>query len=665
MERLSSSARRRRSGERRSLRAILRAACTVGCALVAPGLVPADAAAQKAAFVDALIAFRTALAGPYGDEGPQVTVDLDLMAASLARWDQTIAAIEGDLRPALPDAARDAAMHVRVTLASLYLERGRLTDALAEIDAAIQLDGDRAALHLLRGLAHEASGNSEEALRAFRQASSLDPADPVTAYLLAGRILAAGDGANIQPQIDVLLAAQDPGLGVAARAPPAFIQFALIEDSAADWPVFPPARYAAGFALVARGQYAEAIASFRTAASTDPLVSDPTASSEPMSQGLRDLRQNRIADAIGRLEAAVTARPESSEAHRILGLAYAAGDRYAEGLVRLETAVRLAPDDERGRTGLSRAYIRQERWNEAERLLRTTIEVLPESAEARWLLADLYERRGRGPEATRELEAATAFPLLSGKGQLYWRLADLHHRHQDFEAVPRALSHRARLDPNNATVHRDLGLAHLRRGSRPEALLALLMSSLLGPANAETQAAIGQIHLDAGRHAAAEVVLRRAVELAPDLAQARFALGTTLVRLGRVEEGRTHLAEFQRLRDAALADQRRTFAFEQLRRDAALRAGEGRHDLAAEIWRQVVAIEPENATHRVALADALAQSGQVEAAANELEAAATAAGDAGIYRQLADLYKRLGRAEESARARAAAERLQRERETGR
>ena len=95
-----------------------------------------------------------------------------------------IAAIEGDLRPALPTAARDAAMHVRVTLASLYLERGRLTDALAREESTRRssLDGDRAALHLLRGLAHRAaSGNSEEALRAFRRASSLDPADPVKA----------------------------------------------------------------------------------------------------------------------------------------------------------------------------------------------------------------------------------------------------------------------------------------------------------------------------------------------------------------------------------------------------------------------------------------------------------------------------------------------------
>jgi tetratricopeptide (TPR) repeat protein len=353
--------------------------------------------------------------------------------------------------------------------------------------------------------------------------------------------------------------------------------------------------------------------------------------------------------------------PQSSEAHRILGLAYGAGGRNPEGIERLESAVRLAPRDERARIALGRALIREGRLADAEAALRDTIDALPQSADARWALADLYEQSGRGPDAIRELEAAAAFPMLAGRGALYWRIADLYHRHQDFEGVTRALDVRARLDPNSPIVHKDLGLAHMRRGGREDALIELLLSLLLGGEDADTLATVGQIHLEFEQYDKAEAVLRRAVTLAPGLAQARFALGTTLVRLGRAEEGREQLAEFQRLRAAALEEQRRTFEVENLRRDADLHMGEGRFDRAADAWQEIVALQPQEPAHRIALAGALTRAGRLEDAAGHLEQAAAMDGGASVYRQLASLYEKLGRADDSARAQATYERLLRER----
>jgi hypothetical protein len=47
------------------------------------------ASAQKVAFVDAFVAFHSALFGTYGDEGPEVTAALERMSASLDVWEQS------------------------------------------------------------------------------------------------------------------------------------------------------------------------------------------------------------------------------------------------------------------------------------------------------------------------------------------------------------------------------------------------------------------------------------------------------------------------------------------------------------------------------------------------------------------------------------------------
>jgi Flp pilus assembly protein TadD len=240
----------------------------------------------------------------------------------------------------------------------------------------------------------------------------------------------------------------------------------------------------------------------------------------------------------------------------------------------LDTAVRLAPGDERARVALGHALGEAGKMQEAERALRDTIAAFPASGEARWALADLYEKVGRGIDAIRELEVAATLTVVAGKSQLYFRLADLSHQLQEYERVVVALSRRARLMANEAGAHKDLGLAYNRVGRQDQALVELIMTSLLGLEDAETLAVIGQIHLNAGRYTMAEEVLRRAIALQPESAEARYALGGTLLRLGKADEGKAQLAEFRRLRTAALEDQRRTFELELLKREADLRKPE-------------------------------------------------------------------------------------------
>ena len=624
-------------------------------------------AAQKSAFRDALIGFHAQLAGDYGDEGPRIAANLERMASSLAAWDQQIRAAEQDQRQRLPAATSSERVRLHQSMAELYADRGRYADAVREIDAALAVDGERADVHMFRGLVLEAWGHDDDAVRAFNRAWEIDHDDPVSAYLLASRRAAQADG-DIAPQAAVLLRALARRLASVPsdRSIPLFADLALVEDRAAVTPVFSPALYAEGFTLVAQRRYEDAVASFRRAVTRDPLVTverSSPASPAPHS-GIAKLRDGDAEGAIVDLESAAASAPRSSEIHRILAAAYGDANNDARSIEHLQAAVDLAPDDERANVALGRALAHAGKVDRAEQVLLKTIETLPQSADAHSALADLYENSDRGRNALRELESAASFTVPAGKGSLYWRLADLEHRHLEYERVIEPLARRARLDPNHARAHTDLGLAYTRIGRTDQALVELAIAGVLGPDDAEALTAIGQIHFDAGEYAAAETVLRRAIGLAPRLVQARYLLGHTLARLGRTDESRIQLEAFDQLRAAANDAARQVFEVNMLRRDAARQSDAGAAEAAVAAWLKVVQLDPKNRDDRIALADALIRVNRPAVALEHLEAAARLRDDADIYRRLADLYATLGRKPESAAARQTSQRLLREQRRG-
>ena len=71
------------------------AATSIALAVV---LTPSAASAQRQPFVEHLIAFRSLLFGPYGDEGPRAVEELDRLSAALSAWDSSVRAEERRLR---------------------------------------------------------------------------------------------------------------------------------------------------------------------------------------------------------------------------------------------------------------------------------------------------------------------------------------------------------------------------------------------------------------------------------------------------------------------------------------------------------------------------------------------------------------------------------------
>jgi tetratricopeptide (TPR) repeat protein len=510
---------------------------------------PVRAHGQKPAFVDNFIEFHSALAGTYGDEGRQVTSALDRMAAALDVWERQNQETELHLRARAGTTPADVAI--------LYVDQLRLPEAIDAMQQAIAVDPQRASYYEFLGLLHQALGRSVEAGVAFDRARSLDPADPIAAYLAAAHLADRGGGDGMAPLVATLMAAAKRG--EPARTWP-FPRLTLVNDLSAKTPVFSPPLYADGFVAMAAGRFREAVQLFRAAAAEDPLVVDPAARSPQLLAGVAALRERRGDEAVRQLEAASASLPSSPEAHRILGVVYRANGRLAESINQFEAAVRLAPRSERARLALGSALMEAGRLEEAASVHRETIALLPASGDARWALAVVFEQLRRWQEAIGALEPATALTVMAGKTHLYWKIAQLAHAYnRDYPRVIALIASRNWLVLNEPLSHKDLGLAYHRAGRDEEALAELLMATLLGAEDGEMLSAMGQIHLAAGRLEQAEARSRRAVALDPELPQARYVFGITLKRLGRNTEATEQLAAFKRLREAALEEQRRQF----------------------------------------------------------------------------------------------------------
>jgi tetratricopeptide (TPR) repeat protein len=637
----------------------VRSSLRVAVVLTALLAVPLTAFAQKQRLVEGLVALTDALAGTYGDEGAQVRAALDAIDRASAEWDRFRRDAEQTLASKLPTASSQTALQMHAEMAALYLEQGRPSDAAREFQAASRLAPERPALYLFQGLAHDAANEPLEALQAFRRAWELDPDDPVKAYLVAGHALRRDPAEDATKPLATLSAAvrRIAAQETQPKANP-FIDVALVQDEAANTPLFGPAAYQNGYALIERSAYLDAVTALRSASSTDRLVT--AAPSPRMTQGAAALRDGRVAEATSEFGAEIAAEPKSSEAYRMLGVTYWATGEYEKSIEQFENAIRLNPVDERARLTLARVFAEAGEPARAQQMLMEAVRRLPSSALAHMRLGRLHASADRNQEAIGELEAAARLSALAGKAQLYREIGSLYLRESNPDGAVQAFSTLVRIAPNDALAHRQRGQALALQGHMDEAFVEFAAALLVSPEDSEAFLAIGQMHLAAERYPDAMLVLERAVALNGGSAEARYALGTALLRSGQQEAGTKQLAEFQRLQTQAVEERRRQIDVAVLKLEAGTRTSEGAHEQAVALWQTIVAAQPDAASSYVSLAAALTQSGRFDAAIEQYEKALAIRAAPETYRALGRLYEKMGRLDESARTRARLQQMQQE-----
>ena len=624
----------------------------VSLLLLAALAVPSSASAQRDRFLKSFVQFHQALRGAYGDEGPTLAAQLDEMTAALAAWDGEIRDAESQLRPRLKAADPQTALQVHTILASLYLERGRFADALREFDADIAIDSTRAAFHRYKAVIYQGTARPAEAAGAYRTAWLREPNDPQNAYRLIVNRAPAVTAAQIAQAVATLGRIEGELIRrQRAGADSPFRTIQAINDDAGGAIAFISPAYAQGFSLLQRGQYQEGLTALRAAVAADPLVADTASRSEPMSQGIAALRQGMADAAVERLEAAVALAGESSEAHRILGVAYAISGNVAKGVQQLRDAVRLNPRDERGWIALARTLEDSGELAQAIDALQAGIAALPDSGALHWRLSLTSARRQRTDEADLALLTITdRLVLFAGKGELYGQLARLAQSHLDYDRGVALLEQRIALTPNNAAAHKALGQAYVEQGREQPGYAELVMSLLLDPLDTETLTSLGRLHLSAGRTAQAVAALERALTLDSSNSQALHALGEALIRAGRTAEGQQRLEDSVRRQAQEVEEQRSLRTVAMLTMQAELLMSKDEYEAAIDVFKQAIAVRRDRVSP-LRLADALIKAGRLEDAAGLLRNATTTNGGPETYRRLADVYAALGRTEDSAAAR--------------
>ena len=618
--------------------------------------VAAQGPARSAPVVRALADLRAALDGTYGDESREVVRLLGELSEAVANWDRAIRDAEQSLRPRIAGAGPDDAALAHEALGSLYTERGRFADAVTEFEAASRLAPQRASLRLSHAFALDAVGSPDRAAAAFRQAWTVEPDDPIAAYLALTR--SAIDGADLTRARDTLLRTVQGAIG-GTRSRPAspfpYPAVALHEPGGA--PLFPLARYADGFALSMRGQLDEGIARLREATTSDPLIADPISQSDSLRQAADLLRRASLRTALAALEQEVKASPRSSEAHRLLATAAAIAGDTPTSVEHLEAALRIRPDDERSWIALANVHADAGALVEATRTLEKAIAAVPGSGGLRWRLAAQLVRADQPGDALSRFGEAERLTPLSGRALVHQSVATLASLQQDVTLAAAAGERRARANLGDAPAHRDLASAYEKQGRQDQAFAELAIAAWLDPDDPPTLVALGRSLMAERRDGDALAALERAVTLQPDFREARYALAQALTRASRRADAQRHLVEFERQRTEAVTRERRALDISAAREEAARRSAAGQHVQAAQIWKKVIALEPDLAQNYLDLAETLVKQGALEESLQYFVKAADLNGVAEVHLRLSDVLARLGRARESALARETYERL--------
>lgn len=587
----------------------------------------------KNQFVVAVRQLAEAVSGTYGDEGPRILERIGALEDIQRQWDEAITSYEARLA-----SARGSA-EAHVALGTVYLDRSRGNDALRELAEARRLDPRRPDALTMASLAHGFLDQPAKAADALRQAAAMGPANAVILYGFALQSTRSGnvEGARSAMESFVHAAASNQ-----ARAPGStFERAGLLRQAAGVAPIFPPDLYREGFRRLQVGEYARAIVDLRSAAARDPLLRQPELASAAAAGAA--LRRGDLHAALTLFESSVASTPDRSEPHRMLGVAYAVDEQFDRSAEQLTLAIRLAPDDERARIALADSLTDAGRAEDAFRTLSETARLFPGSGQARYRLGQSLQNSSQLARAAGEFEAAASLHPLVGLDRLYELIGSLYASQADLDRAADAYVRRIDVNPNNADAHRRLGEIRFIQGRDEEALGEFTAALLVDPKQAGALSGAGQVHARNGRFAEAAAAARDAIALEPRLKDAHFTLGTSLLRLGRTDEGRKELDLFRQLEAEALESTRRQAEFEALTHEVDRRLATGDYAGTLAPLKDALTLEPGAARLQRDLGVALLKTGRRDDAVAALEQALRLGDDAAAHRALAEAYAAAGR----------------------
>jgi tetratricopeptide (TPR) repeat protein len=351
------------------------------------------------------------------------------------------------------------------------------------------------------------------------------------------------------------------------------------------------------------------------------IKAQPTAPSH-IALGVWFAQRKQYSCAIDSFEAALRFDPDLWEAHYDLALALIATGRVQSAEEHLRAALPSAPGTAQVRFHLGQVLTTQRRYTAAVPYLKEAVRTSP-SLLARLALGAALSGSGESAEALKTLEDLVLSYPDSADG--HFNLANLYAKREQYYEAAEAYTRTLRLDPRNDAA-RLAGAKALAAISRYEAALPLIDEyNSRHPQEVDSLYTEGLINRRLARYVEAETVLLRASVLNPRDYNVQYNLGFVQQKLGKFQDARSHLEQAGAIRPAeaevhfllasvfrGLNDQAR--AKEQLKifqsikeREQRLKKAEfgtnsaqqlleqGNPGAAAELYREALKFEPDNA----------------------------------------------------------------------
>src|SRR5580658_1691557 len=305
-------------------------------------------------------------------------------------------------------------------------------------------------------------------------------------------------------------------------------------------PDFAEAHFNLGLVDEERGKYDEAIASFQKA-----LALKPNLRGANLFLGITEFRLNRLDEAHTAVAKETASNPKDASAWMWLGVVCLAQDKPEAAAEALDKAYKLKPDDEDILYHRGRAHLLVSKNSYAH-----MFKVNPGSWRVHRVLAQANAEADRHVEAIAEYEAA--IKLAPTQPGLHEELGSEYRNVNKIPEAEQAFQRELEIDPHNVLARYKLGAIAVEKGDGAKGKELMEAAQREKPGLLHMDYNLGRAEMLLGNDAAAADHLERTVktDTTPEVVeQAWYQLGTIYRRQHRMDEARSAMATFQKLKD--------------------------------------------------------------------------------------------------------------------
>ena len=340
-----------------------------------------------------------------------------------------------------------------VVRAAAALRNGQLDSTLQQLQTLVAAHPDDAETHRLLGLAYWVNEENGKSIEHLRSAIRLAPNEERARVLLFDVL--SSDRRLTEAERELMLAS-DAGI----RSGQVSYRLAQLYQRQSLLP--------------------QAAKAFQDSEAFGPVVGRDTFY---LTWGSLLVNQADFAGAVAAYSKRIDVNTNSADAHRQLGEIYFLQGRDEEALSEFLVTVWLDPKNAKAHAATGQVYIRRSQWSEAAAALQRALALDGSLREARYALGTALMRAGRREEARTELEVfAQQQAEAEAAGQREFQLDAIRRQASkdalagDRQGALARFEDAARIDPQSARSHRDLGLA-LLRAQRPREAVEYLVAA--------------------------------------------------------------------------------------------------------------------------------------------------------------------------------------------